>query len=183
MAPRTRSESKKGNGKGKGRAGVSASTSSSHSRAIEEESDLAMSEEEMYRVIRETGILGDSFAAATASSSSPHSSSSFATKGINNQGIPRFEELSDSGEDDELEHETEDGVEEQQHEQGTPTSIDAVPILASPRRLVELIDSDEALPQSDLPSDAIDLEEVQGDDNVFRFFIWMIIFGSLWLCL
>lgn len=138
---------------------------------MEQEEDLAMSEEEMYRIIRETGIMGE----AAGTSAGNNSDSSMPMQPADLQD-GRFEEIADSAGE-------EPDDEEQVVFASTASKI-------APRKLVELIDEDESLPQPLLAREAtsdstlipLTLESIE-EDETFRIVLWMVVFSTLWLCL
>lgn len=139
----------------------------------EQEEDLAMSEEEMYRIIRETGIMGESAGASAGSSEA------FVTMRPSEVQEGRFEELDDVQDEDE-------DADTSKEPAGSPLSSSR----AAPRKLVELIDEDEALPQPDLAQQStegaittpITIASIE-EDETFRLVLWMVVFSTLWLCL
>lgn len=142
-------------------------------QTIEQDDDLAMSEEEMYRIIRDTGVMGESA-----------SSESFFTMRPSELPTQRFEELEqDSDENDEYGNDDEATLE--QEPVAPASSSSDVP--QTPRKLVELIDEDEALPLPDLSrinegNVPLTLSSIE-EDETFKIILWMVVFSTLWLCL
>jgi hypothetical protein len=143
----------------------------------DEEGDLEMSEEEMYRIIRETGVLKG--AQDVDGATSKHFVNMRPSQ-LNDDSVTtplaRFTEV----EDDDAEDEEENGA------QSSMPSAFNVATAAPPRRLVELIDQDEALAQPDLlvrrPTDG-SITAVLEEDESFRITLWIVVFSTLWLCM
>lgn len=140
----------------------------------QDEDDLAMSEEEMYRIIRETGIMGQN------STASREPDAGFVTMRASELPEARFEELAEDSNDDEY------GEDE---DEAAATGLSAnVP---APRKLVQLIDQDEGLPlpprdfteaAAEGGNTVITLADIE-DDETFKTILWMVVFSTLWLCL
>lgn len=152
--------------------------SASEEQAIEQDDDLAMSEEEMYRIIRDTGVMGESV-------SNSVNSNSFVTMRPSELPTQRFEELGQQelGDDDEYGIDVDDEVQEEPVASTLSSSV----LPPTPRKLVELIDEDEALPLPDLSrinngNVPLTLSSIE-DDETFKIILWMVVFSTLWLCL
>lgn len=141
-------------------------------QTIEQDDDLAMSEEEMYRIIRDTGVMGESA-----------SSEAFVTTRPSELPTQRFEEL---------EQETDDNDEYGNDEEATleepvASTSSASDVPQTSRKLIELIDEDEALTLPDLSrinegNVPLTLSSIE-DDETFKIILWMVVFSTLWLCL